>query len=114
MSKAKKHFYSHIVQIETLELELEGMDLSPQEKEHLLLLADSTIHHSVVDTILSALAHEDKKMFLRLSALDDHNALWRLLNKKVAGIEEKIKTAAEKIIKELHEDIEETKRKSAK
>lgn len=110
MAERKKHFYSHIVRIETLEVELDGMELSPQEKEHLLSLADSNIHHSVVDTILTELAHEDKKMFLRLSALDDHQAIWRMLNKKVTGLEGKIKEAAEKIIEVLHDDIKEVKK----
>lgn len=107
----KKHFYSHIVEINTIVVELNSMDLEEHEKEHLLSLADSNIHHAVVDKILSELHHEDKKMFLRLSALDDHHAIWRLLNSKVKGIEKKIKHAADTILLELHNDIKEARKK---
>ncbi|MBI4084374.1 MAG: hypothetical protein HY431_00540 [Candidatus Levybacteria bacterium] len=107
----KKHFYSHVVEMETIKIELDAMDLSPEEKEHLLSLADSNIHHSVVDTILSELSHEDKKIFLRLAALDDHNAIWRHLNKKVNDIQVKIKKTASRILTELHQDIQEAKEK---
>lgn len=107
----KKHFYSHFVKMETIQVELDAMDLSPEEKEHLLSLADSNIHHSVVDTILSELSHEDKKIFLRLSAQDDHHAIWRYLNKKIGNIEAKIKNAASNMLLKLHKDIEEAKGK---
>ncbi|MBI4097101.1 MAG: hypothetical protein HY428_01670 [Candidatus Levybacteria bacterium] len=105
----KKHFYSHIVRMDTLHVELGSMDLSEEEREHLLSLADSNVHHAVMGTILSELSHEDKKIFLRLSAIDDHNAIWRHLNKKIHDIQGKIKKAASEILTDLHQDIEEAK-----
>ena len=107
----KKHFYSHIVAMETIHVELGSMDLSPEEKEHLVSLADSNVHHAVMDTILSALSHDDKKIFLRLSAIDDHHAIWRHLNKKIHDIQGKIKKAASEILTDLHQDIKEAKGK---
>ena len=97
--------------MESIYMELDSLDLSEKEKEHLLSLADSNVHHTVIDTILSGLSHEDKKIFLRLSALDDHNAIWRHLNKKIIDIQTKIKKAASKTLTELHQDIKKVKGK---
>ena len=85
---------------------LEEMDFSDEQKAHLLSLIDSTIHHTVLDTILSELSEEDKKIFLMYVANDDHKSVWRHLNSKIEHIEEKIKTVVENLKKELHKDIE--------
>ena len=61
----KKYFYSHIVDIESIIGELDGLDLSENERTHLITLFDSSIHHAVLDAILSELSGEDKKLFLR-------------------------------------------------
>ncbi len=58
-----KHFYSHLVQVESLIVGLDQMELSDKEKLHLAQLVDSHIHNVVLDTILSELSEEDKKNF---------------------------------------------------
>ena len=112
----KKYFYSDLISIEILGDELEGLDLSPAEKEELMELADKNIHHEVMDVILSQLDGEDKKKFLELLVADKHEEIWKHLNDKTkdlsAGrqdIEKKIKQAADQIRKELTEDIRKLK-----
>lgn len=103
----KKHFYSHLVEVDTLIIELEKLELTDSEKEHLLKIIESSLHHTILDAILSELTPGDKSLFLHHIALDDHEKIWNFLNKKVDLIEEKIKKSAEDLKKELHEDIEE-------
>lgn len=108
----KQYFYSHIVTIDSLNTALESLALSKDEKAHLLALAQSNIHHAILDAILSELSPADKILFLKHVAADDNKEIWDLLSVKVEKIEDKIKAAATVLTKELHEDIEETKKQS--
>jgi hypothetical protein len=107
----RTYFYSHIIDTSTLSLELGNMNLAPKERLHLLKLIDSSIHHKVLDLILSELSPVDKKTFLSHLASENHDKVWKLLKEKVDNIEEKIKKTAEDLRKELHQDIEEVKLK---
>ncbi|MBI2195769.1 MAG: hypothetical protein HYU48_01855 [Candidatus Levybacteria bacterium] len=107
----QKHFYSHIVDITSISIEIAEMDLTPDERLHLLSLAESNVHHAVLDTILSELSEEDKKEFLKHVRDESHDKIWDLLKDKVENIENKIKKAAEDLKAELHKDIEEVKSK---
>ncbi|MEX2007304.1 MAG: hypothetical protein WD992_00855, partial [Candidatus Levyibacteriota bacterium] len=102
-----KHFYSHIVDTTSISIEIADMNLTSDERVHLLSLAESNIHHAVLDTILSELPEDDKKEFLKHVKDDSHDKIWDLLKDKVENIEGKIKKAAEDIKAELHKDIEE-------
>ncbi len=106
----KRYFYTHIIDTSTLSLELGDMDLTQQERVHLISLIDSNIHHEILDLILSELNPEDKKTFLTHLASEDHDKVWKLLNEKVENIEEKIKKTAEDLKQELHKDIKEVKK----
>ncbi|OGH11961.1 MAG: hypothetical protein A2857_05940 [Candidatus Levybacteria bacterium RIFCSPHIGHO2_01_FULL_36_15] len=105
----KKYFYSHIIEIDSIILELNKLDLSESEKTHLITLIDSSIHHVVLDAILSELSPEDKKIFLEHLSSDEHDKIWQLLNGKIENIENKIKKAAEALKEELRKDIKDTK-----
>lgn len=101
-----KHFYSHIVETSTLSLALGELDLSHEQRLELIELTERNLHHTIMDAILSELSEEDKKKFLHHVATDSHDKVWELLNKKVDRVEEKIKSAAEELKKDLHKDIE--------
>ena len=105
-----KHFYSHIIETSTLTLELGEMDLSKEERRHLIDLAENNIHHAILDAILSELSEENKKIFLSHLAAEDHDKVWKHLRKNIDNIEEKIKKTAEDLKKELHKDIKEAKK----
>ena len=66
MSRKKtKHFYSHLVETTDITIELAEMDLSPNERIHLISLVDANIHSVVVSKVLQNLEEEDKKIFLK-------------------------------------------------
>lgn len=107
----KKHFYSHLVNLESLTIEFDKMDLSNEEKSHLISLAHSSLHYAVLDVVLSMLSESDKKLFLEHLDFDDQNKTWKMLKDKIENIEEKIKITAEDLKKQLHKDIEEVKKR---
>lgn len=104
-----KHFFSHLVEVDTLHVELDNLDLTEDQKEEVKKLLDESIYHTVLEAILSELSEEDKKIFLTHLIEDNHGKIWDFVNGKVENIEDKIVKAAEDIKKELHSDIKETK-----
>jgi DNA-directed RNA polymerase sigma subunit (sigma70/sigma32) len=104
-----KHFYTHLVENTDITLELAELDLTADERVHLLSLVEANIHTTVVDTILSELPEEEKKVFLKNLALDDHEKTLNHLKEKISGVEEKIKNSAANIKKELKENIRDIK-----
>ena len=104
-----KHFYSFVVETDTLFLEIDSLEISDGEKDHLKALAESHIHHSVMDTILSALSDEDKRMFLDHIESKNADKIWSFLHARIEDVEDKIKEAAQDIKKELHKDLKDVK-----
>lgn len=105
-----RQFYTHLVEIQSIIVELDKMDLSSDEKLHLAHLVDSSLHHTILDAILSELPEEDKKIFIRHLHEDNYDRIWQFLNDRVDNIEEKIKKAAEDLKYEIHEDLKKAKR----
>ena len=56
-------FYNNLIEIQSIIIELDKMDLSKEEKVHLATLLDSSLHHTILDAIFSELTDEDKKVF---------------------------------------------------
>lgn len=106
-----KLFYSHLIEVDSIILELDQMDFSNEERLHLANLIDSSIHHSVLDAILSELSQSDKRVFMQHLNEGDHDKIWKFLNNKVDGVEEKIKKAADDLKIELHKDLKEAKKR---
>ncbi len=106
----KRLFYHQVVEIDSLFVELEQLDLSEEEKKYLGQLIDANLHHSLLEVVLSELNEDDKKLFLHHLARNEDSKIWELLNSRVDRIEDKIKAAAEEVKKELHEDINEAKK----
>lgn len=103
----KNFFYSHLIEIESIVVELDRMDLTKEQKAHLASLIDSSLHHSVLDAVLSQLSPQDKKVFLNHLKESDHGKIWQFLNEKVDNIEEKIKKAADDLKAEMRKDLKE-------
>lgn len=106
------YFYSHLVEIETIIVHLDEMDLADHHKEHLAALIDSSVHHTVLDVILSRLSEEDRHLFLqKLYANPEDKELMDFLKVRSKNIEEDIQSAVKELKKELHTDIQEAKQK---
>lgn len=106
----KAFFYTHLIEIESIIVELDKLDLSEEQKTHLAGLIDSSLHHTILDAVLSELSPQDKIVFLNHLQENDHSKIWKFLNEKVENIEDKIKKTAGDLKKELHEDLKEAKR----
>lgn len=107
-----KHFYSHLIEIASLTLELDRLDLDEDQKTHLATLIDSSLHHTVLDAILSELTDQDKRAFLHHLNENDHDKIWKFLNAKIENIEDKIKSAARDLQGKLHEDLKKAKKQT--
>ena len=106
----QKYFYSHLVDLESLEEELSLLDLTKDEKKELVEIAHVTLHGTILDAILSELSEVDKRKFLTLVAHGNDEKISEHLNTKVEKVEEKISAAALQIKKELKEDITKIKK----
>lgn len=100
-----KQWYAHLVEFESILVELDKMDLSQAEKLHLAHLIDSSLHHIILDAIFSQLSDQDKKIFMQHLNKDDHQKIWQFLNEKIDGIEDKIRKVVADLKGELHKDL---------
>ena len=101
----QKHFYTHIVEIDSVYTILDLLNMNKEERDELIIIIESTIHHVVVDTVLTDLPDEDKKTFLKHLAQDKHDDIWVLLNIRMKNPEKKIFKAVHKVKKEFHADM---------
>lgn len=107
-----KYFYSHLIEIESIIVELDKLDLSKEQKVHLTSLIDSSLHHTILDVILSQLNDQEKRVFMQHLTEGIHDKIWKFLNDKVDGVEDKIKKAAQDLKVKLHEDVKKAKKES--
>lgn len=109
-----KIFYDHLIKIEEVTVELEGYELTIEEKEEFVSLIDETLHNHTLNVILSSLPQERHENFLSLFHQAPHRPeLLDFLKKEVQiDIEEKIKEEAAKIKKELLAEIQKSKKKT--
>lgn len=105
----KKNFFDHLIELDDLHEEIRSLDMSDDEKIHILKMVDESIHHTILDAILSELSDEDKKTFLKHLDSENHDTVWDFVNSRIESIEEKIKKAADDIKTELHTDVKSTK-----
>jgi hypothetical protein len=106
-----KYFFTKYIVIEDLIAELDSLDLSPEEKHHLSGLVDSSLHSAILDEVLSNLNSADKKTFLEKLDKDPENEeLTDFLKERIGNIEDKIKKVSDDLVKELHEDVKESKK----
>jgi hypothetical protein len=105
-----KHFYSHLIEIHEIYLSLSEMDLSDEERGHLLSLTEANIHTTVINKVLPQLSEEDKKVFLKNLVANNHEETWKHLLGKAQGIELKIHQSLKELKEEFLKDIEEAKK----
>ncbi|OGK29722.1 hypothetical protein A3B02_02045 [Candidatus Roizmanbacteria bacterium RIFCSPLOWO2_01_FULL_42_14] len=105
----KKHFYSHIVRLEDVHQELTLLDISDEEKKHLLLVFESTMHHIVVDVVLTHLPDEHKKPFIHHVSKENHDGAWSIIKEHIQEPEQKIREAVEALKQELLADIQKSR-----
>lgn len=105
----KKHFYSQLINNEALYIELEQLDLEPDEREDLLKLVEANLHHAILEAVLDELSEADKQIFLEHVAHDRHDKVWEHLKSRIDQIETKIKATADSLMEDLYKDIKTVK-----
>ncbi len=105
-----KYFFSHLIEIDSVIIELDKLDLSPEQKLHLAGLIDSSLYHTILDAVLSELTPAEKEIFLNHLKEDDKDKIWQFLNGKIDNIEIKIKKVADDLKEELQKDLKEAKK----
>lgn len=103
-------FYTHLVEIESIIVELDKMGLDTEQKLHLAKLLDSSLHHVILDAIFSELKESDKKAFVSHLQDGKHERIWKFLNEKVDHVEDKIKKAAQDLKLKFHKDLKEAEK----
>lgn len=98
-----KIFYDHLIIIEEITAVLDEHQLSPKERTALLQLMDETLHHRILDVILTHLPHDHHETFLTKfhAAPHDRELITFLKEKANVDIEKKILAEANKTKKEL-------------
>lgn len=109
----RKTFYTHLIEIHHISLELEGTEMSEKEKNHLIKIFESAVHTSVMDHVLLSLPDEDHERFLKHADQENHDAVWEILN-SISNIEEIIRTAAHAVRNEFLRDVQDQKKKQKK
>lgn len=101
----QKTFYTHIIQINDIVLDLGDLEMSSEERVHLLALLDANIHSTVIHTVLNELPQAEKKIFLENILVNNHEKTWTHLRSNSVDLEKKITNAVNKLIKEMKQDI---------
>lgn len=109
-----KIFYDHLVFREEIDLELDQYDLSILERQELVSLIDETIHHEILDLILSNLPTERHEEFLDSLHLQPGNKnLLVYLNEQTGkDMEKMIQKHSQDLKKEILKEIVKAKKKT--
>ena len=100
-----KHFYTHLIQVNDITLDLGDVEMSKEERLHLLSLLDANIHATVMHTVLSELPTGEKKIFLTNLVENNHDKILKHLRMHINDLDIKITNAADKLISEMRNDI---------
>lgn len=101
----RKHFYSHLINIDSLITSLSDLGLQGNKKNLLISIINDNVHHVVIETIFDFLVDEDREIVIMHIESENHDAIWILLNEKINQPEQKIIKAIADLKKELHDDI---------
>jgi len=104
-----KFFYSHIVEITEVTVRINELDLTEDEKNHLMSLLEANIHSTVIENILSQLQEDDKKQFLKNLVANNNQIILEHLKIKIEKLEDKIKNSVEELKKDLLKDLEDVR-----
>lgn len=107
----KKHFYTDIIEIDSVYTAIDLLTIADHEKHELISIVESHVHHTVLDVVLSELHEDEKRIFLAYVSTDKHKHVWHILEKHMKEPAKKIRKAVDKIKQEFHEDIKKTKKK---
>lgn len=99
-------FYDHLINIHDLHIEFDKLDLSVPDRNELIRLADSSVHHEVFDLIMIELPQQHRQVFLELLSADPGDpVIMTLASRHIPSVEEKIKARVSKLVNEFTEEV---------
>ncbi len=108
-----KIFYDHLVMRDEIVKELDRYEIAVEERDELVQLVDETLHHHVLDVILTHLPKEKHQEFLTKchSAPHDEKLLEYLKTETQIDIEAEIRERAKITKKQLLAEIKRARKK---
>jgi hypothetical protein len=108
-----KIFYDHLIIREEITAQLDLHKIDPEEREELLEIIDETLHHATLNVILNHLPKEHHSEFMtRFHAAPHDESLLDYLQQKITtDIRSEIKLQAQKIKKEILQEIKKSRHK---
>lgn len=98
-------FYDHLIEPERIEAHLSRIDAQPHERDHVVAVVRSTIHHDIMDAVLGRLPDDYKDSLLDHVALDKHDEALALLAQHIHDLEVLVRHIADVHIAQLEEDV---------
>lgn len=106
----KKIFYSDLIKIEEVFIELDNYELSVEERNEFITIIDETFHFRTFDIIMSRLPREHHEYFLTMMDKNPVDpGILTFLKNAVADIDKIIQDEAEKTKKEIIKEIKKSK-----
>jgi hypothetical protein len=105
-----KLFYDHLIVIEEVTSVLDEHELTDDEKHEFIELIDETLHHHILDTVLTHLPEEHHEVFLdKLVKHPHHPDLLHFLKERTqVDIEHEIQKTGEKVKRMIMKDLKES------
>lgn len=107
---AKKYFYSHIIEISEISLEIGNLDIPKEDRVKLIALAEENHHNALLHLVLNHLHDDDKKSFLSHISEDNHDRAWEFVAKKIEDLENKLINESNRIREDFKNDIRKVKK----
>jgi len=107
-----KIFYDHLVLIEEIIAEIDAHNLDPKKRQELIALVDQTLHHHILDVILTHLPHHHHEAFLTRfhQAPHDFGLLTFLKEHTDGDIEKEILKKANSVKKDILSEIKKARK----
>lgn len=99
-------FYDHLINIHELHIEFDRLNVPIKDRNDLMKLADSTVHHEVFDLVMVEIPSAHKTYFLELFATDPgHPELFEFVTSKIPDFESKAKDRINRVKEELISEV---------
>ncbi len=81
------------------------IEAHPHERDHVVAMVRSTIHHDIMDALLERIPDGDKDSLLDHVAMDKHDEALQLLAQHIHDLEVLVRQIADVHIAQLEQDV---------
>lgn len=99
-------FYDHLINIHELHIEFDRLNVQIKDRNDLMKLADSAVHHEVFDLVMVEIPASHKSYFLELFSTDPaHPKLLAFVTEKIPDFEAKAQERINRVKEELLAEV---------